>query len=51
MLKEYRLSHRGILVEDAAIASRFNRMNDPVQNGKQWSLQAHIQEIWNVESR
>ena len=30
MLKEYRLTHRGILVADAAVASRFNRMNDPV---------------------
>jgi hypothetical protein len=34
MLKEYRLTHRGILVADAAVASRFNEMNDPFQNGK-----------------
>ena len=48
MLKEYRLTHRGILVADAAIASRFNGMNDPVSKREavpEWSLQAHIQEI------
>jgi hypothetical protein len=54
MLKEYRLTHRGILVADAEVASRFNRMDDPVSKREampEWSQQAHTQEIRNVESR
>jgi hypothetical protein len=48
MLKEYRLTHRGILVADAAVASRFNRMNGPVSKREavpEWSQRAHTQEI------
>src|ERR1700733_540397 len=35
MLKEYRLTHRGILVSDAAVPSRFNRMKRPVSKREQ----------------
>jgi hypothetical protein len=48
MLKEYRLTHRGILVADTAVGSRFNEMNHRVSKREavpEWSLQAHTQEI------
>jgi hypothetical protein len=48
MLKEYRLTYRGILIASAAVASRFNRMKHPVSKREavpERSLQAHTQEI------
>jgi hypothetical protein len=51
MLKEYRLTHRGILVADAAIASRFNKMNDPVSKREAVEPAGSYIGDLNVESR